>query len=143
MRLIDVHSLVFEEFFEERIPPYAILSHRWSDDEVSYKDFLNERKHSSTGYQKVRSFCDLVRTRLLDDKNNPLHWAWVDTCCIDKESSAELSEAINSMFRWYRKANVCIVHLADFKSPRPGEAASMLKGLAACTWFTRGCKSPV
>ncbi|KAI6138370.1 hypothetical protein BKA82DRAFT_58501, partial [Pisolithus tinctorius] len=40
-------------------------------------------------------------------------WLWIDTCCIDKRSSSELSEAINSMFRWYRDAQVCYAYLND------------------------------
>ncbi|KAL5905981.1 hypothetical protein ACKVV1_010394 [Pyricularia oryzae] len=34
-------------------------------------------------------------------QRHPIPYVWVDICCIDKTSSAELSEAINSMFRWY------------------------------------------
>ncbi|RYP03915.1 hypothetical protein DL765_010366 [Monosporascus sp. GIB2] len=54
-------------------------------------------------------------------------------CCIDKSSSAELSEAINSMFKWYEKAAVCYAYLSDVSSLNNVESA-----LAASRWFKRG-----
>lgn len=56
----------------------------------------------------------------------------IDSCCIDKSSSAELTEAINSMFKWYREAGLCIVYLSDYDGRDP-EAT-----LGKCRWFTRG-----
>src|SRR5438876_9441565 len=57
----------------------------------------------------------------------------VDTVCINKSSSAELSESINSMFHWCKNAAVCYVSLDDL---RPDASAE--DGLANCRWFTRG-----
>lgn len=51
------------------------------------------------------------------------------SCCIDKSSTAELSEAINSMFRWYRTAAICYAYLSD---------VSHLTDLEQSRWFTRG-----
>jgi hypothetical protein len=38
---------------------------------------------------------------------------YADTCCIDKRSSAELQEAIDSMFEWYRDSETCHICLDD------------------------------
>ncbi|OAG15485.1 HET-domain-containing protein [Alternaria alternata] len=87
---------------------YAILSHTWghSDDEVTYQDLQNDTTRNKKGYNKL-IFCG---NQALKDG---LQYFWVDTCCINKHSSAELSEAINSMFRWYQRANRCYVYLSD------------------------------
>ncbi|PIL26927.1 hypothetical protein GSI_10065 [Ganoderma sinense ZZ0214-1] len=93
---------------------YAILSHVWGPDEQSFQSIQalrkscaksggNPRDHVS---DKIRECCKLAEKRGYD-------WVWVDTCCIDKTSSTELSEAINSMFRYYSLAKVCYAFLAD------------------------------
>lgn len=110
MRLlkVDAPELELVEFFGDRIPPYAILSHTWSEDEVLYQDLQSGHYRHKLGYIKIRYACDQARRDDLD-------WCWVDTCCIDKSSSAELSEAINSMFNWYKRARVCYAYLADVR----------------------------
>ena len=91
MRLINTTSLELEEFFDQAIPRYAILSHRWEADEVNYKNYTKKRYvPTQDGYRKIKFCCELAR-------NRGQGYVWVDTCCIDKRSSAELSEAINSM----------------------------------------------
>jgi hypothetical protein len=109
MRLLRLHgddgfSLV--EFLGHSIPPYAILSHTWGPDneEVTYRDMVYGTGQNKAGYCKIQ-FCG--RQAAADG----LQYFWVDTCCIDKSSSAELSEAINSMFYWYQKAQKCYVYL--------------------------------
>jgi hypothetical protein len=96
MRLLksdDDGNLSLTEFFESAIPKYAILSHRWGTDEVTFKDLTDgTSKSKAGGYSKIR-FCGEQARR------DGLKYFWVDTCCIDKSSSAELLEAINSMFR--------------------------------------------
>jgi hypothetical protein len=62
-----------------------------------------------------------------------IDYAWIDTCCIDKTCSAELNEAINSMFKWYEQALMCYAFLSDLA---PG--AELEEALADCRWFTRG-----
>ncbi|KOS16779.1 Vegetative incompatibility protein HET-E-1 [Escovopsis weberi] len=64
------------------------------------------------GWQKVVESCEVA----LELK---LEWIWIDTCCIDKTSSAELSEALNSMFEWYERAAVCIAFLHDVTATNP------------------------
>jgi hypothetical protein len=46
-------------------------------------------------------------------RRQTVSWVWVDTCCINKSSSSELQEAINSMFSWYKSAPECYVYLED------------------------------
>ncbi|RBQ74253.1 hypothetical protein FVER14953_20368 [Fusarium verticillioides] len=107
MRLINTTTLEVEEFFDVSIPEYAILSHTWGDGEVSLQDWADRKnRRFKPGFQKVVWAC----TQAAEDQ---LTHVWVDTNCIDKSSSAELSEAINSMFRWYRRSAVCYVYLED------------------------------
>ena len=92
------------------IPPYAILSHTWNEDEeVTYEELVAGRGKTKAGYAKIRS----CGARADEDR---IQYLWVDTCCIDKSSSAELSESLNSMYSWYQKAQVCYAYLDDWKS---------------------------
>jgi hypothetical protein len=129
-------NLSLAEFFEDDIPEYAILSHRWGADEVSYKDMIDGKSKGKAGYGKIQ-FCGEQARR------DGLEYFWVDTCCIDKSSSAELSEAINSMFRWYQKATRCYVYLSDVsREDRKARGASVECAwefaFRASKWFTRG-----
>ncbi|CAK7214707.1 hypothetical protein SBRCBS47491_002241 [Sporothrix bragantina] len=148
MRLINTKTLELEEYFNN-IPKYAILSHTWGEGEVSFtdwKDLAAARKKE--GFRKIELTCQQAA-------HDGYKYAWVDTNCIDKTSSSELSEAINSMFAWYRDAQVCYVFLKDV--PVPGETnavpgstpaggthrkyladRAVLKAFKASAWFTRG-----
>jgi hypothetical protein len=114
------------EYMGEQIPPYAILSHTWGEDheEVSFRDLTESKGTEKTGYKKLQ-FCGTQATK------DGLEFFWIDTCCIDKSSSAELTEAINSMFRWYSDAAKCYVYLPDVSSGNE-------QSLHASRWFTRG-----
>lgn len=117
-----------------RIPPYAILSHTWDaeDELVSFDEFRNGRNTKSKGYSKLTGCVE--KTLELG-----LEYCWIDTCCINKTSSAELSEAINSMFNWYRNAEVCLAYLSDFTANDENAVASGLPtGINKCRWFSRG-----
>ncbi|KAG6365609.1 hypothetical protein INS49_007220 [Diaporthe citri] len=114
------------EFFEKDTPPYAILSHRWGEEEILYQDmipsavqFVTQNKY---GYAKLLGSCSLAHRQ-------GYKWIWIDTCCIDKSSSAELTEAINSMYQWYGAAQVCYAYLNDVKS---------LDTFTESKWFSRG-----
>lgn len=125
MRLLKVQTLTFEEFADERTTPkYGILSHRWQFQEVSYQDMILGNAKKRKGFVKIKDFC---KHCALDG----LSHAWIDTCCIDKGSSAELSEAINSMFRWYQNATKCYAFLCDvsFENSWP---------FSESEWFKRG-----
>jgi hypothetical protein len=105
MRLLECNSrgtFSLTEFVGIDIPRYAILSHTWGPDgdEVTFKDLAEGTGSIKAGYNKIR-FCGEQA------KNDGIRYFWVDTCCIDKSSSAELSEAINSMFHWYQNAAKC------------------------------------
>jgi len=107
MRLINVNNYSVSEFIGRNAYPYAILSHTWGDDEVSFKDIQDvnaaRRKES---FKKIDFCCKQAKKDKLNGSGSTL-------CCIDKTSSAELSEAINSMFQWYSRAMVCYAYLSD------------------------------
>ncbi|KAN0075668.1 HET domain containing protein [Elaphomyces granulatus] len=118
------------------IPRYAILSHTWGADteEVSFKDMIDGTAKSKVpGYNKIR-FCGEQARR------DGLQYFWIDTCCIDKSSSTELQEAINSMFRWYRDAAKCYVYLADVSRSADVNSSQLLmeSSFRKSRWFTRG-----
>ena len=128
MRLLHSETLQFREFFDRDVPQYAILSHRWGDMEVSFQDMEQNRAPDGSGIEKIKRCCRQAR-------QDGLEWVWVDTCCIDKKSSAELTEAINSMFNWYHKAETCYVYLSDVISREEEES---LRQFERSQWFTRG-----
>ena len=118
------------------IPPYAILSHTWGRDneEVTFKDLMESSGNAKAGYKKLQ-FCREQAAR------DGLQYFWVDTCCIDKSNNTELSEAINSMFRWYRNTAKCYVYLSDVSAPVSHEKSSQQPWEPAfrkSRWFTRG-----
>ncbi|TGO91488.1 hypothetical protein BPOR_0026g00120 [Botrytis porri] len=115
-------------------PKYAILSHTWGADadELTFQDLMNNTGLDKSGYQKLQ-FCGEQANR------DGLRYFWVDTCCIDKLSSAELQEAINSMFRWYQNATKCYVYLSDVSTNGHNQATSSWQPIfKASRWFTRG-----
>ena len=130
MRLLHTTSFQFKEFFDSQVPKYAISSHRWEGLEVSFQEFEDSLKKRSPALNKVLECCYQARVRGLE-------WAWVDTCCIDKRSSAELSEAINSMYRWYEKAAVCYAYLADVYGD-PATSPDAETRFSNSVWFERG-----
>jgi hypothetical protein len=133
MRLLQIEadghfSLV--EYVESDIPRYAILSHTWGpeEEEVTYRDLMQGAGNDKAGYRKL-TFCGRQAA------NDSLQFFWLDTCCIDKSSSAELSEAINSMFRWYKNAARCYVYLSDVST---SNFARDIQYFRESRWFTRG-----
>jgi hypothetical protein len=139
MRLLHYNNdgdFSLTEFFDSDIPKYAILSHRWGAEEVSFKDLMDGTSKSKASYGKIR-FCGEQA------KRDKLQYFWVDTCCIDKSSSNELAEAINSMFRWYQKASKCYVCLSDVSTPKrevrdTSTACTWESSFRDSDWFTRG-----
>lgn len=154
MRLLDVHSVttnrlpVFYKIVENGSsspPPYAILSHTWGksedyedivfddipssetfarflDEETQLKRWRGAVSKKNAGFSKIANACRIARGMELD-------YIWIDSCCIDKSKSAELNQSINSMFRWYKNSDRCIVYLEDLEPD--GE-------LEQCRWFKRG-----
>src|SRR6266542_3260913 len=106
MRLLNVQTVQLEAFYDENIPRYAILSHTWGQEEITLQDMGRIDTITKFGYRKINRTCDQAI-------KGGIPYAWVDTCWIDKTSSAELSEAINTMYRWYAQAEVCYAYLVD------------------------------
>jgi len=138
MRLLNAQTLSLVEFYDQdSTPDYAILSHRWETEEVTFQEMAGRPSRTTKaklGFQKIWQFAQRAKKDRID-------WIWVDTCCIDKPSSAELSEAINSMYRWYANSKVCYAFLSDV-SPKPpkrsDDHASWQQEFEASAWFTRG-----
>lgn len=154
MRLINTKTLQIQEFNTPKIPRYAILSHTWCNEELTFQDWLYvqnqtpprwgwsqipdeiERLKLTKGYIKVAKACEYARQH-----NSNCQWLWADTVCIDKTSSAELSEAINSMFGWYRRAEVCYAFLADvppLSSEELAKCSYRTSPFRQSRWFRRG-----
>jgi hypothetical protein len=170
MRLLDTTTFELHSaapgYFKNQ--GYAILSHRWVGAEIDFRqiegpnsDFKNaiNQQIRSPQLDKIRGACRTARQL-------GFSWVWIDNCCINKESATEEAESINSMFKWYRDAQVCITYLSDveLKSPAlhtrsgPGNALGQavnlgqtnnnvetdhtvfqkLDGKAPSEWFSRG-----
>ncbi|KAK7462449.1 hypothetical protein VKT23_008048 [Stygiomarasmius scandens] len=129
MRLLNTETLQVKEF-EADIPRYAILSHTWEKEEITFQDIQDlEAAKFKHGYIKVWNAC-------LHARRYNFEWIWIDSCCINKESSAELSEALNSMFQYYEDSEVCYAYLCDASSKEdPRNVRSAFK---RSKWFTRG-----
>jgi hypothetical protein len=125
MRLLNAQTKQFEEFFD-KTPPYAILSHTWGSNELTFKQM------EPSGYMPSRKIDGCCEQALKDN----LMYVWADTCCIDKSSSAELSEAINSMYSWYAASAICYAYLSDV--PHGIEIEKEDSAFAKSRWFTRG-----
>ncbi|KAB2100519.1 hypothetical protein AG0111_0g11240 [Alternaria gaisen] len=123
----DSFRLVYR--VDEQIPPYAILSHTWGseEDEVIFKDVVDGTYKKRKGYRKLQ-FCAKQAAE------DGLDFFWIDTCCIDKSGSAELQEAIGSMFRWYKDSAKCYVYLTDVST----KFFDYLDQFSESKWFTRG-----
>lgn len=132
MRLLNVNTLDFAEFVGDKVPRYAIASHRWYADEPTVEALIYKYNTNSDGYRKVEQFCNFTIQWDPD-----IHWLWIDTCCVDKKSSAELQEVINSMFRWYANAEVCFAFLHDVRPTTMGWRC-VLGDLQRSVWFNRG-----
>ncbi|THU94492.1 HET-domain-containing protein [Dendrothele bispora CBS 962.96] len=129
MRLLNTGTFKVKEFFND-LPRYVILSHTWEDEEVTFQDIQDlEVAKGKAGWSKVEMACLYAR-------KHKFKWIWIDSCCINKESSAELSEAINSMYQYYLDAAVCYVFLSDVrKNENPREVGSTFR---RSRWFSRG-----
>ena len=125
------------QFFGDDIPEqYAMLSHRWGPEEVTFTNLTDGTGKKMAGYRKIQ-FCGEQARR------DGLQYFWVDTCCIDKSNAVELQEAITSMFRWYQNAVKCYVYLSDVSTAKRKRSASQSEfawesAFCASRWFTRG-----
>ena len=129
MHLLNASNCQLKYFTSNKIPSYAILSHTWEDSEVSFADMEKSGVQGRPEYEKIRRSCQQAHAQ---DKQ----YIWIDTCCIDKSSSAELSEAINSMYTWYKKAEICYAYLADVHATSGSEMDKA--AFTKSRWFKRG-----
>jgi hypothetical protein len=127
-----------DNLFGTNVPCYAILSHTWgsSAEEVTFQDLINGTGKDKAGYRKIHFCADQAQ-------RHGLQYFWIDTCCIDKANGAELAEAINSMFRWYKDASRCYVYLSDVSVARseqndPSSSSAWESAFRKSRWFTRG-----
>ena len=140
MRLLNTAALEICDFTNDETPTpkYAILSHTWGKEETSFEEFQMSTAKNSSGHQKIVNCCQIAASE-------GLQYVWIDTCCINKASDAELSEAINSMYRWYHEPEVCYALLADF-STCTSEASEQARSMDAMQsrffresrWYSRG-----
>ncbi|KAK4565695.1 hypothetical protein LTR86_003543 [Recurvomyces mirabilis] len=163
-RLLDVKSHRLVPFPRDQAPPYAILSHTWGPEgeEITYQEWLEAETLSAKsttsspsdavrpyrkGYAKIYDACRQAEA-------DSFKYLWSDTCCINKENDAELSEAIRSMYAWYAHAQRCYAYLSDLNINTDGHdrstpatttdvvianaQADLALGLSRCVWFTRG-----
>ncbi|KAM5546117.1 hypothetical protein V8D89_000243 [Ganoderma adspersum] len=156
MRLMNTKTGEFEEFVDlSMIPPYAIFSHTWNPPplgEQSYQQVVSIQEKCAVTIEaptahlsppptllsiwdvksglseKILKACDIAR-------RDGFRYIWIDSSCIDKTSSAELSEAINSMFNWYRGAQICYAFLADVPSDQDVKAER--SEFRESRWFQR------
>jgi Heterokaryon incompatibility protein (HET) len=133
MWLLNVNDLQLEEFQEDSIPPYAILSHTWQHAEVTFHDIRNNMDNPKkiASLEKIKNCCRIAGS-------HDLQYVWIDTCGIDKSSSAELSEAINSMFRYYQNAKHCYVYLVDVPKAGFDPSPEANDTFRSSRWFKRG-----
>ena len=148
MRLLHARDLVLKKFELSDAPEYAAISHRWTDHEISLQEFQNSKSghRRGCGWVKIIQGCKIAWRR-------GINWIWIDTACIDKESSTEMNESINSMYRWYERSKECYVflpdvheicacncRLQDYSIKQVGRRYPRfyLEELKGSVWFTRG-----
>ncbi|KAF7446251.1 HET domain-containing protein [Pyrenophora tritici-repentis] len=148
MRLLDATTLEFRTFTDDQFPPYVILSHTWGDEEVTYQEmrFLQQfdalpdnLKHNTALIAAMEAAAGLKVSLRSSEivKHRSGYRKIIDTCCINKSSSAELQEAINSMFTWYKRSNFCVVYLESVdRLCRSGE--EFQTALQDSKWTWRG-----
>ena len=127
MRLLDTSTLELQDFGSIVPPQYAILSHTWEVEEVTFDEIGTPAGKLKIGYQKIQDCCEQA-------KSDGYEYVWIDTCCIDKKSSSELSEAINRMYSYYKDADICYAYLFDVLD----DGGFPDYAFAKSRWFTRG-----
>lgn len=136
-RSTDYDRIQLTNHNDDDVPPYSILSHTWIEgQEVTYQDLLADTGKERSGYTKIQFCVDKAA-------EDGIQYSWVDTCCIDKSTSEEVNTAINSMFRWYKRAVKCYVFLSDVHTPEKAADAQASRitwesAFRSSRWFERG-----
>ncbi|KAI1075543.1 heterokaryon incompatibility protein-domain-containing protein [Whalleya microplaca] len=135
MRLLNIKKMVVESLPNRRvseIPDYAIFSHRWGAEEVTFEEFQSGSQdiQHKKGYRKIQKCCEIA-------SSTGFEYIWIDTCCINKENNnRELTATLAAMFKYYRDAQVCYAHLADVSGDdNPFDETSDFR---QSIWFKRG-----
>lgn len=137
IRLLNAKSYTFtneEDLRHQQRPPYVIISHAWGEQEVIYDDMADFQKmKASKSWKKADSAAKVTGAckKVLECFNGEIKHIWLDTVCINKKDPAEVSTSINSMYQWYKKADVCFAYLYDYPSKEVAE-------FTGSKWFTRG-----
>lgn len=134
--LDETGKLSSSKYFTEHIPPYTILSHLWDEeeDELTYQDFEKPILPQKPGLAKLKLCVEQA-------KEDGYHYSWIDTCCINRFNHAELSEAITSMFRWYKNSVKCYVYMNDVSlgtDVSKGQSDDWAKQFQSSRYWTRG-----
>jgi hypothetical protein len=137
MRLLKVKTRKLELFLDDRqLPPYAILSHTWEKEEIEFEDIQSDPEllldYSTSHSERSAKIRNACRQADIDGHQ----YIWIDTCCINKPSDSELSEAINSMYKFNERAAICFAYLFDVVKVGPTD--EVRSSLAKSKWFTRG-----
>ncbi|KAI0140454.1 heterokaryon incompatibility protein-domain-containing protein [Xylariaceae sp. FL1272] len=145
MRLLNTETLCLETYVGRDTPPYAILSHTWESNEILFHDIHFQGEYPR--WKGMPGAAKVLKSAAMAAANGFSH-IWIDSCCIDKNSSSELSEAINSMFTWYENSAACYAYLSDIASTsdliHDGRAfdsrykSNRHQALEDSRWFTRG-----
>jgi hypothetical protein len=147
MRLLAIHEPLevklvddIRQEQEANEVPYAVISHRWFPNVLNYDDMLDfahseHNRDKANSVRKVKGACKMTDRWSRSQHDNkqtmvPIKHVWLDTVCINKRDLAELSESINSMYRWYEEIIVCFVYLHDHTHSKTD--------LSESAWFTRG-----
>jgi hypothetical protein len=125
MRLLNIDTFQCEDFPGDA-PKYVAGSHRWSHDEALLDDVQNLRNSEGLGFRKLKAFAQYIKDNLPG-----IHYLWIDTCCIDHQDAEEVSQSLESTFKWFRDAEICLAHLADVEDSLDREQFKQ------SVWFTR------
>ncbi|KAL8671142.1 MAG: hypothetical protein Q9168_004357 [Polycauliona sp. 1 TL-2023] len=150
MRLLHASTFRLESFIDEESPPYAILSHTWGAQEITLQQLERQETvsqlhaaksslldgNSAHRDREYRQGCLKIAGCALQAEKDGFEYIWCDTCCIDKTNSTELSEAINSMYSWY-KDQLCYAYLADVHSEDHSSSEARDSAFSGSRWFTR------
>jgi hypothetical protein len=142
MRLINVRTRQLHEF-PQNPPEYAILSHRWIDDqEVCLQDWEAHiaNPEPATIQIKCRSGFNKIQNACVEAQRRSLEWLWADTACINKMDHLEVAKSVNLMFFWYQSASVCFTYLHDVSNSDQCVSWTGTNIVVRETpeWFTRG-----
>ena len=130
MRLINTETLCPEDFPEDNIPPYAILSHLREPDELDLPMLQSAERETITnraGYRKVAQAAEVAQKQ-------GLHYIWIDNCCVDRSNHDEILAVFNSLLQLFSASTTCYVYLSDLQEDLHRTTGNPV--LDSCEWFS-------